>query len=53
MQVFQAELMKQCVEESHVVTKKVMQDIFSNLTSIHLFHESTLLPELEKRIDDW
>ncbi|KAL4645855.1 FYVE, RhoGEF and PH domain-containing protein 2 [Arapaima gigas] len=31
----------------------VVRQIFSNISSIHQFHSSFLLPELERRVSDW
>eukprot|EP00794_Sanderia_malayensis_P006103 gene6103-6807_t len=51
-QVFQARLMKEAKENS-IIPEKVIQEIFSNLSSIYIFHSTMLRPDLEKRILNW
>ena len=52
LEKFQSRLLKEA-KENNVVPEKVVQEIFSNLSSICTFHATMLLPDLEKRITEW
>ncbi|XP_041795320.1 FYVE, RhoGEF and PH domain-containing protein 4a isoform X1 [Chelmon rostratus] len=50
-QVFCAKLMEEANKGTFPV--EVVKNIFSNISSIHLFHSQFLLPDLEKRMGEW
>ncbi|XP_024136994.1 FYVE, RhoGEF and PH domain-containing protein 4a isoform X2 [Oryzias melastigma] len=50
-QVFCAKLMEEANKGTFPVD--VVKNIFSNISSIHAFHSQFLLPDLEKRMDEW
>ncbi|XP_058873337.1 FYVE, RhoGEF and PH domain-containing protein 1-like [Acipenser ruthenus] len=51
-QVFCAQLLEESRCHSSFPSEVVMR-IFSNICSIHCFHQQFLLPELEKRMQEW
>uniref|UniRef100_A0A3P9GZE5 FYVE, RhoGEF and PH domain containing 4a n=1 Tax=Oryzias latipes TaxID=8090 RepID=A0A3P9GZE5_ORYLA len=50
-QVFCSKLMEEANKGTFPVD--VVKNIFSNISSIHAFHSQFLLPDLEKRMDEW
>ncbi|XP_076588642.1 FYVE, RhoGEF and PH domain-containing protein 4a isoform X2 [Chaetodon auriga] len=50
-QVFCAKLMEEANKGTFPV--EVVKNIFSNISSIYLFHSQFLLPDLEKRMGEW
>ncbi|KAG7472547.1 hypothetical protein MATL_G00109840 [Megalops atlanticus] len=50
--VFFAELLKEA-RSSGSFPEDVVRQIFSNISSIHQFHSCFLLPELQRRMDEW
>ncbi|XP_061113474.1 FYVE, RhoGEF and PH domain-containing protein 2-like [Conger conger] len=51
-QVFFSELLKEA-RASGAFPEDVVRQIFSNISSIHQFHSLFLLPELQRRMDEW
>uniref|UniRef100_V9KI26 FYVE, RhoGEF and PH domain-containing protein 2-like protein n=1 Tax=Callorhinchus milii TaxID=7868 RepID=V9KI26_CALMI len=51
-QVFCVELMKEA-KTGNTFPEEVVKNIFSNISSIYLFHKQFFLPELDKRMQEW
>jgi len=51
-EVFQKRLQKE-EKENNIIPEKTTNEIFSNLTPIHQFHSTFLLPGIEKRVFEW
>jgi FYVE/RhoGEF/PH domain-containing protein 1 len=51
-QVFCARLLEEARNRSSFPAD-VVHGIFSNICSIYCFHQQFLLPELEKRMEEW
>ncbi|KAJ8370198.1 hypothetical protein SKAU_G00102260 [Synaphobranchus kaupii] len=51
-QIFFSELLKEA-RASGSFPEDVVRQIFSNISSIHQFHSHFLLPELQRRMDEW
>ncbi|KAF5929664.1 hypothetical protein HPG69_002386 [Diceros bicornis minor] len=52
LQVFFQELLREA-RSSKAFPEDVVRLIFSNISSIYLFHAQFFLPELQRRLDDW
>ena len=52
LQSFQARIEREN-EKAHWFSKKVTEEIFSNLRVIYSFHRNFLLPDLENRLKEW
>ncbi|XP_043932462.1 FYVE, RhoGEF and PH domain-containing protein 2-like [Protopterus annectens] len=51
-QVFYAELMKEA-KSGNSFPEDIVKQIFSNISSIYQFHSMFLMPELERRMEQW
>ena len=40
-------------KEHHMVDEDDLKEVFTGLTSIFQLHDTMMLPDLEKRLEDW